>query len=228
MGGVLWHSWMKMRLAHSYSKSWVLGSPTGVLSKGYIRYTGCGRQGRLLITRAVGKIISETYISLWLYNYSPRHVFAGGAIIRVRSSQATWTNKMDTEAAIPWSSLPKFSKVGCSSLWISAEKKCLEYSRNSTNVAKRNEIKLLFIILAFKTYYQISLPPPYIFSFVFLNINFQTELLSNGFPISILESVFSSRNCFPHLIKFKPFPSPRVLFKFHFLYEAHPDPINLK
>lgn len=38
--------------------------PTVALTKGCIRHTGAGRQRKLLITKADGEFISETYISL--------------------------------------------------------------------------------------------------------------------------------------------------------------------
>lgn len=42
----------------------VFVSPTGVLFKGYIRHAGTGGQGRWLITRAVGEVMSGTSICL--------------------------------------------------------------------------------------------------------------------------------------------------------------------
>lgn len=57
---VHWRSWAAARLVSSNQESRVLVSSTGVLSKRYIR----GRQGKLLITQAIGEVILGTYIYL--------------------------------------------------------------------------------------------------------------------------------------------------------------------
>lgn len=56
VSGVLWGSWAKVGLVNSSQKSRVSVSPLEVLSKGCIRHTGAGKQGRLLITGLLGKI----------------------------------------------------------------------------------------------------------------------------------------------------------------------------
>lgn len=58
VGGVLWGSQARARLVHLNKKSRVLVGLTGLLSKGYLRHAGNGRQGRLLITGAVGEDLS--------------------------------------------------------------------------------------------------------------------------------------------------------------------------
>lgn len=45
-----------------------LVSPTIVLSKSRVRRTGTGRQERLLMTRAIGEVLMETYIRLCNYD----------------------------------------------------------------------------------------------------------------------------------------------------------------
>lgn len=64
--------------------SWVGGS--------YLR--GPGRQGKLLITRAVGKSNQELTFACDSMN-----CYLGYSLVSVRSLQASCTNKMDAEAA---------------------------------------------------------------------------------------------------------------------------------
>lgn len=59
MGRVHWTFLAKVRLVISNLKSGVLVHPVGALSKEHVRHTGAGRQGRLLITKAVGKSYQE-------------------------------------------------------------------------------------------------------------------------------------------------------------------------
>lgn len=58
MGGVLCDSWARDGLVNSNPKCGVLINPLGVLSKRYVKHTGAGREGRLLIRRAVEEFIS--------------------------------------------------------------------------------------------------------------------------------------------------------------------------
>lgn len=57
MGGVLCDSWARDGLVNSNQKCGVLINPLGVLSKMYVKHTGAGREGRLLI-RAIEEFIS--------------------------------------------------------------------------------------------------------------------------------------------------------------------------
>ena len=47
-------------MVNSNEQNRVVVSLTGVLSEGYIRNPGSGRQGRQLIVRAVGEVITRT------------------------------------------------------------------------------------------------------------------------------------------------------------------------
>lgn len=60
VGVVLWSSQVRVPSVNLNQKSAVLVSPTGILSKGLKKHTGTGRQGRWLITRAIGEILSGT------------------------------------------------------------------------------------------------------------------------------------------------------------------------
>lgn len=62
LGGGLGVSRLGVRLVNLNQESG--GSPVGVSSKGRIRHTGAERQGRLLITRAVGEVISGSHFYL--------------------------------------------------------------------------------------------------------------------------------------------------------------------
>ena len=61
MGGVLWDAQARSGLVNPNQKSKVLVRPTKFLAKGCLRNTGTGIKGKLLITRAVGKVVSGTY-----------------------------------------------------------------------------------------------------------------------------------------------------------------------
>lgn len=66
MGGVLWSSQVQSRLVNSNWKRRVLGIS---MVRSYLRgipWEGPGRQGRLLITRAIGNIRSWTCTCWWL------------------------------------------------------------------------------------------------------------------------------------------------------------------
>ena len=65
MGRVLCDSWARDGLVNSNQKSGVLVNPLGVLSKRYIKHTGAGREGRLLIRRVI-----EAFISVSQYHNS--------------------------------------------------------------------------------------------------------------------------------------------------------------
>lgn len=69
---LLWGSWAEVRLVNLNQKNGVLVRSMGVLPKGYVWYIGAGRQGRLLITRDFGEVISGTYICLWPYGLLAR------------------------------------------------------------------------------------------------------------------------------------------------------------
>lgn len=87
------------------TKTGVWVNPTRVLSKGCIRDTGAGRQGWLLMTGLLGKSHQElafAYDSAGCYLGYP---LVWGLVCSLRSLLATWPDKMDSEAAPPWSSL---------------------------------------------------------------------------------------------------------------------------
>ena len=63
IGGVLWGSQAGIGF-NSNQERRVFISPPGVLSKGCISHTGARRRGRLLITSAVGEVLSGTHICL--------------------------------------------------------------------------------------------------------------------------------------------------------------------
>ena len=67
VGGVLWVSWARAGSVNSEQRSGVSISPTGVISKGHIRHTGTGRQGRI-DHRLLGKSYQDLYllVTLWL------------------------------------------------------------------------------------------------------------------------------------------------------------------
>lgn len=94
---VLWGFWARARLFSSNEKSGILISPMGVLSKGYIRHKHAGRQGRLLNTKAVRKVISgfaftcDSAVALQGLHLN------GGASVSSRSLRASWSSKMDAE-----------------------------------------------------------------------------------------------------------------------------------
>lgn len=60
MSRVLWASWAKAGWVNQ--KSGVLVNPVVVSSRGNIRHSGAGRQGRPWTTGAIGEVISRTDI----------------------------------------------------------------------------------------------------------------------------------------------------------------------
>ena len=104
--GVLWDSVLRPDWSIQ-TKSGLLVSSLGVLSKGYIRGS-CWEVGETVITKAIGKIISGTYICFWLTGLLSRVWAYMKCSVNLRTLQDIWSNIMAVKATITCSSLAKF------------------------------------------------------------------------------------------------------------------------
>lgn len=94
LGQVLCGSLAKYRLLNLNQKSWVLQVEVG----GGGISQGLGRQGKLLITRAIGKLDQELTFACDTMKCHLGYSRIGESSISARTLQAFWPNKMDSKA----------------------------------------------------------------------------------------------------------------------------------
>lgn len=117
VGRVLWGSSAEARLVNSYQKSWVLVNHLGILLKGSIRVRHW-ESGKIVDHKDYWwSHIRNLYLLVTLQAAISRVLLHERANFNLRSLQASWPNKMDVKATIPWSDLAKLSTCVLARMW---------------------------------------------------------------------------------------------------------------